>query len=73
MFNSFHIEEALSQAKKFAPEDSSITEEETKLNESKLAALLISTPQTLFGGSNPDSRGVGSKTVQESSFQVDFN
>ena len=66
-------EEALSQAKKFAPEDSSITEEEMKLNESKLAALLISTPQTLFGSSNPDSQGAGSKTVQKSSFQFEFN
>ncbi|MDR3503643.1 MAG: tetratricopeptide repeat protein [Legionella sp.] len=45
-------EESLSQAKKFAPEDSSITEEEKKLSESKSAALLISTPQTLFGSSN---------------------
>ncbi len=66
-------EEALSQAKKFAPEDSSITEEQMKLNESKLAALLISTPQTLFGRSNPDSQGAGSKTLQESSFQFEFN
>lgn len=65
-------EEALSQAKKFAPGDSSITEEEIKLNESKLAALLISTPQTLFGSSNPDSQGAGSKTVQDSSFQFEF-
>lgn len=66
-------EEALSQAKKFAPEDASITEEEMKLNESKLAALLISTPQTLFGSSNPDSQSAESKTVQESSFQFEFN
>lgn len=66
-------EEALSQAKKFAPEDASITEEEMQLNESKLAALLISTPQTLFGSSNPDSQGAGSETVQESSFQFEFN
>ena len=62
-------EEALSHAKKFAPEDSSITEEEIKLNEAKLAELLISTPQTLFGSSNLDSLDTGSKTVQESSFQ----
>jgi tetratricopeptide (TPR) repeat protein len=66
-------EEALSQAKKFAPEDSSITEEEMKLNESKLAALLISTPQALFGSSNPDYQGTESKTAQESSFQFEFN
>lgn len=66
-------EEALSQAKMFAPEDSYIKEEEMKLNESKLAALLISTPQALFGNSNPDSQGAGSKTVQESSFQFEFN
>ena len=66
-------EEALSQAKKFAPEDSSITEEEMKLNESKLTALLISTPQTLFGSSNLDPLGTGSKTIQESSFQFEFN
>ncbi|MBI2786747.1 MAG: tetratricopeptide repeat protein, partial [Legionella longbeachae] len=66
-------EEALRQAKKFAPEDFSITEEEMKVNESKLAALLISTSQTLFGCSNPDSQGAGSKTVQESSFQFEFN
>jgi tetratricopeptide (TPR) repeat protein len=66
-------EEALSQAKKSAPEDSSVTEEEVRLNESKLAALLISIPQTLFGSSNPDSQGAGKKTVQESSFQFEFN
>lgn len=40
-----------------------------KLNESKLAALIVSTPQTLFGSSNPDSQGAGSKTVPESNFQ----
>lgn len=66
-------EEALSQAKKFAPKDPSITEEEKKLNESKLAALLISTSQTLFGNSNPDSQVAGSKTVQGTSFQLEFN
>ncbi|WP_392537974.1 tetratricopeptide repeat protein [Legionella sp. 227] len=62
-------EEALSYAKKFAPEDASIAEEEIKLNESKSAALLVSTPQTLFGNSNPDSRIV-IKTVPESSFSI---
>ena len=62
-------EEALNQAKKLALEDSSITEEEMKLNESKLAALLISTPQTLFGNSNTDLQGTGNKIVEESSFQ----
>lgn len=64
-----NAEAALSQAKQFAPEDSSITEEEMKLSESKLVALLVSTPQTLFGCSNPDSQDDGSKTVPESNFQ----
>ena len=68
-----NAEAALSKAKQFAPEDSSITEEEMKLNESKLAALLVSTPQTLFGSSNPDSQGAGLKTVPESNFHFGFN
>ncbi|MDI9819695.1 MULTISPECIES: lipopolysaccharide assembly protein LapB [unclassified Legionella] len=68
-----NAEEALSQARQFAPEDASIAEEGMKLTESKLAALLVSTPQILFGSSNPDSQGAGSKTVQESSFQFEFN
>ncbi|PUT38567.1 tetratricopeptide repeat protein [Legionella taurinensis] len=59
-------EEALSQAKKFAPEDSSIAEEEMTLNQSKLNALLLSAPQTLFGSSNPDSPGAVNKKAQES-------
>lgn len=63
-------EEALNQAKRFAPEDSSIVEEEIKLNESKLAALLISTPQTLFGNSNNAPHGTGNKIVETSSFQL---
>lgn len=63
-------EKALSQAKKFAPADPSIAEEEMKLNESKLAALRISTPQTLFGSPNLDPQGSGSETVQEASLQV---
>ncbi|EHL32161.1 tetratricopeptide repeat protein [Legionella drancourtii] len=63
-------EEALNQAKRFAPEDSSIVEEEIKLNESKLAALLISTPQTLFGNSNNAPHGTRNKIVETSSFQL---
>ena len=66
-------EEALGQARKFAPEDSSIIEEELKLNEAKLNALLISTPQTLFGGSNPDSQDIECKTVQESNDSFELN
>lgn len=68
-----NAEEALCQAKKFAPEDSSIADEEMKLNESKLTALLISAHQTLFGSSNPDSQGPGNKKVQESIYQFEFN
>lgn len=68
-----NAEEALNQAQKFAPEDSSIAEEEIKLNESKSAALLISTPQTLFGSSNTDSQSAGSNAVQESGFQFELN
>jgi len=68
-----NAEKALSQAKKFAPKDSSIAEEEMELIESKSAAVPISTPQTLLGSSNPDFQGTGSKTVQESSFQFEFN
>ncbi|MCA0403566.1 MAG: tetratricopeptide repeat protein [Proteobacteria bacterium] len=68
-----NAEAALSKAKQFAPKDSSITEEEMKLNESKLSALLVSIPQTLFGSSNPDSQGARSKTVLESNFHFEFN
>ncbi|MCW8409642.1 tetratricopeptide repeat protein [Legionella sp. PATHC035] len=60
---------ALSDAKKFAPEDASIADEEKKLNHAKSAALLTSTPQTLFGHSNPDSQIV-SKTAPESSCSI---
>ncbi|MFJ1270127.1 hypothetical protein ACD661_16335 [Legionella lytica] len=68
-----NAEVALSKAKQLAPEDSSITKEEMKLNESKLAALLVSTPHTLFGISNPDSKGAGSKTAPESNFHFEFS
>ena len=63
-------EEALNKAKKLTPEDSAITEEEMKLNEAKLAALLISTPQTLFGNSNTAPQATESKEVEESNFQL---
>lgn len=48
-------EEALAQATGFNPDDTSIFDEEKKLLESKSAALLIATPQTLFSNANPDS------------------
>lgn len=44
-------EEALGKAKQFAPEDSSIADEEMKLNEAKSAATLVAAPQTLFSHS----------------------
>ncbi|MDP3268274.1 MAG: tetratricopeptide repeat protein [Legionella sp.] len=61
--------EALNKAKLLAPEDSFITEEEMKLNESKLATLLISAPQTLFGNSNTEPHDTGNKIVEKSIFQ----
>lgn len=66
-------EEALTQAKQHAPEDSSITEEEMRLIESKSAALLISTPQTLFGSSSSASQGAGCQEVSKSSCIFQLN
>ncbi|KTD30830.1 photosystem I assembly protein Ycf3 [Legionella moravica] len=66
-------EEALIQAKQHAPEDSSITEEEMRLIESKSAALLISTPQTLFGSSSSASQGAGCQEVSKSSCIFQLN
>lgn len=62
-------EEALSQARKFAPEDLSIKEEEITLNETKLSSIHVSAPQILFASSKDDEN----KQVHESSFQFDFN
>ncbi|CAM2754934.1 photosystem I assembly protein Ycf3 [Legionella steigerwaltii] len=65
----YKAQEALNQAKTFSPEDSSITDEEKKLNESKAAAILISTPQILFGNSNSTAQGIENKPSQDTSFQ----
>lgn len=65
-----NAEEALNKAKQLAPEDSFIIDEEMKLNESKLAALLISTSQTLFGNSNTEAHDTGNKIVEKSSLQL---
>ncbi|WP_133137436.1 tetratricopeptide repeat protein [Legionella rowbothamii] len=66
-------EEAFNFAKKFSPEDSSITEEEMKLNEAKLAALLISTPQTLFGSSHGELATVAKGGAEISPAQVSLH
>ncbi|MCP0913380.1 tetratricopeptide repeat protein [Legionella sp. 27cVA30] len=62
-------EHALSQAKKFAPEDPAISEEEIKLREAKEAALLISTSQTLFANLNSAAKEVEDKIVPNLNFQ----
>jgi tetratricopeptide (TPR) repeat protein len=48
-----NAEDALKEARKFAPEDSSIFDEEQKLITSKAQASLIAAPQTIFSNLNP--------------------
>lgn len=63
-------EKSLNEAKKLAPEDTSIFEEEEKLVESKLQAILITTPQTLFGNTNHVSRNIENTATQSSTIQL---
>lgn len=64
-----NAENALHKAKEFAPEDTSIFDEEQKLIDSKAQANLIAAPQTIFSNPNPVTQSQLS-TSEEKEFTI---